>query len=108
MALNTTDQTGLTMIDGITATGTNQATAYPLGPHKLAVHVTSVPSGTGVILPSPRVGSIVLIRNDDGSNSLSVYPPSGGTINGGSANAASTVTAGSSATFACWGTNWTT
>jgi hypothetical protein len=96
------------MIDGITATGTNQATAYPLGPHKLAAHVTSTPSGTGLMLPSPRVGSVVLVRNDDGSNSLSVYPPVGGTINGGSVNAAATIAAGASATFTCWGTNWTT
>jgi hypothetical protein len=108
MSLNTTEQAGLAMIDPLTATGTNQATALPLGPHRLAVHVTSVPSGTGVLLPSPRPGALVLVRNDDSANALAVYPPPGGTINGGSANAAYSLAAGASAAFLCWGTNWTT
>jgi hypothetical protein len=73
----------------------------------MAVEVASTPSGTGVMLPTNRVGAVVTIRNADGANALAVYPQPGGTINGGSVNAAYSLAAGSSVTLWCSSsTNW--
>ncbi len=108
MSINTTQQTGVKVITGVTATGGAQATAYPLGPHRLMVEVSSVPSGSGVMLPSCKVPSVVAIKNADPSNTLSIYPPTGGTINNGAVNASFSLSAGSpTATFWCSSpTNW--
>lgn len=42
--------------------------------------VTTVASGTGVLLPNSEIGDEVLVYNA-GANVLTVYPPSGSTIN---------------------------
>ena len=96
----TTTHTGRVLVTGQTATGTNQATALPL-PGRAAdifVEFTSVPSSTGCLLPPINLPCRVEIANGD-TNTLSVYPQSGGTINNGSANAAVTITAGNAAVF---------
>src|SRR4051794_5166176 len=101
MPVNSIGKTGLAILTGITATGSTQATAYPLGGRRMAVEVASVPGGAGVLLPTARVGSVVAIRNADGANALLIYPQKGGTINGGSADAPLSLAAGSSATLWC-------
>jgi hypothetical protein len=107
MALSTALHTGQTLLSSVVAAGNSQATARPLACKKSAlVEVTTVASGTGVILPPAILPAQVTIRNA-GANALSVYPQSGGTIDGGSVNAAYSLAAGSSAAF--WAsslTNW--
>lgn len=80
---------------GLTAAGTTQATALPLTSAHNIVGTTAV--GTGVILASNLgITDKVYVKNE-GANALLVYPPSGGTINGGSANAAVSVAAAAGA-----------
>lgn len=69
----------------VTAAGTTYADAAALtGAINL---VTTVASGAGVKLPSfPGIGPIVMVRNTD-ADTVVVYPPTGGSINGASANA---------------------
>lgn len=63
----------------ITATGTNQATAYQLS---AAINdVTTAASGTGVKLPRGRAGRIITVFND-GANALQVYSFDTATIDG--------------------------
>src|SRR5262245_1544037 len=97
MALNTVNQTGARLLTGLTATGTNQATGYPLvsnGFHEF----TTVASGKGATLPVPKLPAWVTVYNG-GASTLSVYPPVGGTVDGGSANAAYSLSAGDAITF---------
>jgi hypothetical protein len=84
-------------ITGMVATGSTQTTAVPLvaGTNH---QFSTVTSGTGAILP---VGQDVVRVVNLGANALLVYPPVGGTISGGSINAAVSVSAASYATF--WG-----
>ncbi len=67
----------------LTATGNSQATALSLP----AVNnfVSTAAASTGVILPVGSAGDVVFVYNG-GANSLTVYPPVGGTINNLSAN----------------------
>jgi hypothetical protein len=69
--------TGVTT--GITAAGTVQANATALT--KAMNVVSTVPSGTGVILPTAVAGMVVYITNTSSANSLLVYPASGAQIN---------------------------
>ena len=63
-----------------TSTGTNRATAFAIANH--ITEFSSVPSGTGAVLPAMNVGEIVYIFNDDGANALQVYAPGTATIDG--------------------------
>ena len=68
---------------GITAAGSTAGTATQLS----AVYnaVTAVASGAaGVILPATETGALCFVSNDDasGSDTLTVYPPTGSTIDG--------------------------
>lgn len=71
---------------GITATGSTQGTAYALG--AVNSNVTTTAASTGVILPVATAPGEELRVMNYGANSLSVYPPVGGKVNNGSANAA--------------------
>ena len=68
---------------GITAAGSTAGTATQLS----AVYnaVTAVAAGAaGVILPATETGALCFVSNDDasGSDTLTVYPPTGSTIDG--------------------------
>ncbi len=80
---------------GLTATGTNQATAFPVFAQQAAF--STVASGTGAVLP-PASGGPITIYND-GANALLVYPAPGDQIQGSAIDAAVTILAGRSATF---------
>lgn len=89
MSTNTTNHRGRRVVSGLTATGTNQATALPLlngADHQF----TTVGSSTGAMLPPARLADSIVVWNG-GSNALSIYPPLGGVVNDGSANAAITL-----------------
>lgn len=74
-----------TIYDSLTAAGTNQGTATALfGPCSIN-RVTTVASGTGVILPVIVLPTSIAVSNN-GANDLSVYPPTGGTIGNNAVN----------------------
>lgn len=84
---------------GITAgTTQTQAGATAL---TAAVNVVTVvgTDGDGVILPTRDGGSVVFVQNADAGQDIKVYPPVGGAIDGGSANAAVTLGEGVKAFF---------
>jgi len=64
--------------DSLTATGTNQATAYAMT--AADNEFTTVASGTGAILYAGAAGDTQYVYNG-GANPLMVYPPSGSKIN---------------------------
>ena len=74
---------------GLTATGTNQATALALSLDDIQV-INTAAAGTGVILPILTPGDSMKVSNQ-GANDLSLYPPSGQSINSLSTNTAITV-----------------
>jgi len=70
---------------GITATGTNQATAYSCTAWKSSF--STVASGTGAVLsPNAGAGDSQIIYNG-GANVLKIYPPSGANFHNLAANA---------------------
>lgn len=82
---------------GLVAAGATQATAT--NAYSDVNVVTTVAAATGVILPPQReVGDTVEVTNL-GANSLSVYPPLGGNIGTGAANAAFAVPVSKTAIF---------
>lgn len=85
-----------TVADGLTATGTTQANALILS-SDLNVFST-VASGTGAIFPLGGENDEYGVVNG-GANALKIYPPVGGTINGGAVNAAYSLPAGTSQKF---------
>lgn len=92
---------------GITALGTNLATAFQITGSFAGF--TTVGSGTGAALPSVDPGDEVFVSNLSASQALLVYPDSSSnTVQGGSAGAGFSVAANKSATFkkvttAAWG-----
>lgn len=98
MGVNTAVLINGTAVDGLTATGSNQAGAFQLTSDINVV--TTVPAGTGVRLaPIPLPGDETVVVNL-GTNALNVYPGIGGTIQVGSLNAPYILSAGASASFA--------
>jgi hypothetical protein len=63
----------------VTAAGTtaNDATAVSA----VVTRVSTAAASSGVRLPPAETGAMMFVRND-GANTLTVYPASGGTING--------------------------
>lgn len=81
----------------ITALGTTGPTAYAMvkGNSKF----TTVTASTGGILPSGcSPGDTALVSND-GASALTIYPPTGGTINAG---ASLSIAAAGWAIITCW------
>lgn len=71
----------------LTAAGSSGTDALQLS----AVHnrVSTTAASTGVKLPPAETGAVVTVAND-GANSLTVYPQSGSTIDGGASVAVAT------------------
>ena len=89
----------------LTATGSSQASAFALT-NNTRHEFTTVPVATGAILPIGTTPSEISVFND-GASSLSIYPPMGGSIDAGAANASVALAAGSGATFwASTPSNW--
>jgi len=82
--------------NNLTAAGSTQGTALKLS----AINniVTTTAASTGVQLPSMGTGDAVQVANL-GANALLVYPVTGGTVQGGAANAGFSVAAGKTAIF---------
>lgn len=92
----------------VAATGNSQGTAAALS--FVVNNVTAADGTKGVILPSnpgTTCSRFVVVYNSVATNGLPVYPPSSGTINGGTANAAVTIEGKTLALFMSTdGTNW--
>lgn len=89
----------------VASAGTNQGTAAALVAG-IANLVTGADGTKGVILPAMYVSDVVYVYNNS-SSPLPVYPSTGKTINGGSANAAVNVPPNSLTMFlAVSSTNW--
>jgi hypothetical protein len=73
-----------TVAPGLTATGTTQAGALPLGAD--CCNFTTVPAGSGAILPTMNPGDQISVYNG-GANALLVYPPVGAQIKSLAVNA---------------------
>jgi hypothetical protein len=86
---NTVSHQGRTLVSGLTALGSSQTTAFPLI-NRSDNQFTTVASSTGAILPTAKLPDSIAIWNG-GANTLSIYPPSGGTINDGTTNVAVTL-----------------
>jgi len=102
-----------TVANSLTAAGSTQATAYAMSTDDWQIF-TTVASGTGAILapgtgtaPTPYSAGDEMMVTNHGANTLLVYPPTGGKIANGSANAGFSVGSTKSAFFQCIdGTNW--
>jgi hypothetical protein len=83
----------------LTATGTTQGTALELS--NADNEVTTVASGSGVVLSSDISSGDTQTVFNAGANALKVYPPSGMGINALSANAAMTLATNTGCLFKC-------
>ena len=89
---------------GLTATGTNQSTAYSLT--AADNEFTTVVSGTGAILYAGTPGDSQTVYNG-GANALTVYPPSGSQINGMGTNSGVLIPTATGCLFKCMSsTRW--
>jgi hypothetical protein len=109
MSTATGGHTGRALYTGLTALGSNQATALALAGRGDSIQeITTVASSTGVLLPPIVLPMRVEIVNQ-GASTLSIYPQLGGTIDNGSTNAAVTLASGKAAIYEASSlTNWYT
>ncbi len=82
---------------GLTATGSTQGTALALS--SVINEVSTVSASTGVrLMPDMSPGDMIHVHNS-GASTLSVYPPTGESIQSGAANAAFSVATNRAALF---------
>lgn len=106
---NTTQFTRLVggIATGIAAAGDSQATATDLTAGINVVATATATSADGVQLPGDREAGDILIIVNNTDAALGVWPPSGGAINGGSANAEKALAANMSGLYISHGDgNW--
>lgn len=77
----------------VTATGTTANDAASVS--AVVTRVSTTAASTGVKIPTAEVGAMMFVRND-GASTLTVYPQTGGTINGTSSD---TIAAGKAQLF---------
>lgn len=94
MFANTANAVVGDMASALTAAGTTQATALVLVADHNRIGTAALSSGALL----RKVGGMQTVFNG-GANPVAVYPPVGGTINSGAANAAFSVAATKSAVF---------
>jgi hypothetical protein len=82
---------------GITAQGSTQAGAWPI--QAKFNQFSTVGASTGAILPAGVAKADEVVVKNNGASTLTVYPPVGYAINGGSANAGVSVAASAQARF---------
>ena len=66
---------------GVTALGTNQATAYQAV--SVGTEVTSAAASTGVTLLAGSPGDLQWVYNGNSGNTITIYPPGTDTVNNG-------------------------
>ena len=91
----------------VAAAGDSQATGTALTAGFNIVTSVTATTADGVVLPSDRAASEVLYIINTTATALDVFPPTGGAINGGSANAAKALAANMSGMYISLGSgNW--
>ena len=105
--LNTLSVAAMTDVaTGLTATGTNQATAYEVTTAKAAF--STVAASTGAVLDDQAAPGDTQMIYNGGANALKVYPPSGAQINALGSNNAMTLPIRTACEFYCLSTTlWT-
>ena len=105
--LNTLTVASMTDVaTSLTATGTNQATAYEVTTAKAAF--STVAASTGAVLDNQAIGGDTQMIYNGGANALTVYPPSGAKINGLATNAGMLLATNTACEFYCLSTTqWT-
>jgi len=81
---------------GVTAAGANSAAATVVTQD--IIFVSTAAASTGIRISKAERGRMVLVANG-GANAVLVYPPTGGTLNGGATDAGVSVPVGKSALF---------
>lgn len=66
---------------GVTALGTNQATAYQTT--TVGTEVTSAAGSTGLVLLAGNPGDAQWVYNGNSGNTITIYPPGTDTVNNG-------------------------
>ena len=87
----------------LTATGSSATDALQVS--AVVTRVGTTASGTGIRLPAPEAGAMMVVRND-GANTITVYPPTGSTINGSASHTVATLKG--ALYFGTSGTTWVT
>lgn len=87
---------GGSMRSGVTAAGANSAAATVVAQDM--VFVSTAAAGTGVRFSKAERGRVVFVSNG-GANAVLVYPPTGGTLNGGATDAGVSVGVNKAAIF---------
>lgn len=101
----TQDKPQILAVGTVAAAGSDETDAAAIPDYPL-VSVTAADGTKGVILPPSGAGKVIEVYNVANA-ALKVYPPAGGNLNGGSANAALSVGAKSPGRFICvTGTLW--
>ena len=91
----------------VAAAGNSQATATPVTGAVNVVTSATATSADGVVLPADRAEGDLLMVINATAVALDVFPPTGGAINGGSANAAKALVANMSGLYISMGSgNW--
>lgn len=96
--INQAEMIGGSCVTGLTAGTTQTQAGATAMTGSYNVIGTCANLNDGVILPAAGKGSVIMVRNN-GAQTAKIYPPVGGAINGGSANAAITLTANTTAEF---------
>lgn len=95
------------MVTGIAAAGTDQATATEVNGAWNVVATATGTTADGVRLPDGYALNVPLWIINTTAVALDVFPPTGGSINGGSANAAKALAANMSGLYVQYSTgNW--
>ena len=95
-----------TVSPALTAAGSTQATALAMGWDDVQLFGT-VASSTGAIFAQPYLACDTVTVINAGANALTIYPATGGAINGGSTNSGVSVSNGATAVFQTVdGLNW--
>lgn len=76
--------------NNLTATGSSATDALQV--NAAIVRVSTTAASTGIKLPAPEAGAMMFVRNA-GASTLTVYPPTGSTIDGAASVTIATVKA---------------
>ena len=91
-------------VSTISAAGTTQGGATPITTSE--VNISAGAANSGVILPStPTTNGLTITITNSTGNTLYVYPPSGGTIDGGALNASVVIPGGQSIALTLFSAN---
>lgn len=102
----TQDKPPVLAVGTVAADGSDETDAAAVPDYPVVI-VTAADGTKGVILPASGAGTVIELYSSAATNDLKVYPPAGGDINDGSANAAIILAARTPARLVCLdGVTW--